>query len=424
MDIKRGATEASRRIVSDLTSREEKKTESEKSSGPASVKDQFENAARNAGSLVEVPKRNDGIGGGHITPKIPGTGTNTGQPPASGPNLPTGETPAQRAKKNKDLESKDGKLAHPGDFSRETQLRNLLDPRSDLGPRGSTGSQKSGPGEKDPGALLGGASTLPSTSSGKNHESQDSLASEGTDYSKKDPKDWKTTYSGLVSSDILDTGALTTDKQGNVRRFDFRDANTGDRTTRFFDGKGHTTKVIEEKFKTGDRTTTLFDKDGNITETKTTYAPKKGTTTPDPEKDTGDHHGLPAGFKQSAPRPTIGEVKGQRKRQVTLPGDDQQVHDRVHADRKEAFKEGVRQRTDGRIDPDDRSGDGTTVGSGHHHEIPGSGVEKVDARRRSKLIPGGPPVPDPTAPSGGTPPDSPTADKGTGESTDDDVNRP
>lgn len=114
---------------------------------------------------------------------------------------------------------------------------------------------------------------------------------------------------------------------------------------------------------------------------------------PNPETDTGSDHGT-KGIITERTGKSPSELEAERKRQVTLPSDDQsRQQERVRAKRDDALKEGIRQRTDGRINPD-RSGEAGA--SGAPVAPPGSGLEQVDRLGGKR---------------GGTTPDNPTAAK-------------
>jgi hypothetical protein len=100
--------------------------------------------------------------------------------------------------------------------------------------------------------------------------------------------------------------------------------------------------------------------------------------TPNPETDTGGTpvpKGILTGGAGRAPK-SRSEAEAERRRQVTLPSDDQsRQRERVRAKPEDALKEGIRQRTDGRINPGAAAG--TTSGT-RAATPPGSGCTQVD----------------------------------------------
>jgi hypothetical protein len=370
-----------------------------------------------------VPAKNDGISGGFIRAKPPGSdGQDHSTPPASDSKLPTGETPAERAKKNKDFGSTDGKLAHPNDFGRENQIHDLLNPWKELNVDAPGSKPDRLPGQKDPMDLLRNSGKGPAKGDGRNEATKQEETSEGYRSEtairiEQPPRSGQPGFIGPRTEeqqkwlDLVDKVNKYPSTPPATPPADTKD-NTDYNPTRGESGSvfgkiySEITRLVssEEKFKP--RVVTAADPRG----------------TPDPDKDTGDGHVPDVGQNQERIK-TRGEIDEERKRQIALPGDGQQAHVRVHADPREAVQEGLRKNSDGRIDPGDRSDDGTTSVDGSRVDRPGFGTERVDGRPGPSFTGGGLPTPGETSPSG-LPPDNPVADTSGDGTQDNDANKP
>jgi len=358
------------------------------------------------------PKVNDAVGGGH------GTGAAGGKPPQGGMKdvpqperkLPTGQTPAQRAATHKaavpGVVGADGKLVHPGDFSREAELKTLADPRSAVGdgmkPLPGAGSKDPGfPGRPGGSDVLGNVSTTVAPGAGKNESTRREQQSELKRDSKVEGSTAVVTVSGNrgeVAWTITKDGALTketvkvTDKEATV--------------TIFKDYEKKTTSTWVE-FHSGAYAGQVWTQRNGGTWVR--------FATPNPETDTGDGHAPKGLAGQGRPQKSPSEVEAERRRQVTQPSDDQRRQfERMRMEADVALKSAMAKRTDGRINPS-REG---TPGGGFTGPIVDTRPRGVDGLPRTP--PKGPgdfgqPVTQPRG--GGTTPDNPTASGGTGQAT-------
>lgn len=321
----------------------------EKPLGLGAAKDQFE----------KIPA-NTGIGGGTVVPEL--KGPRSSDPAPSQPSQPGGQTPAERALHNKDLGSTSGAEVKPGDFSRETKLRGLIDPRAGL-PAG-----KAGPGQSNP---LDGAGKLPTLGDFKNQFTRTGAASDEPAPSEA-PKPLGP-----------DTEVAAKWKEAVAKAKDNPAPPAKDTSTPAKDAppppadSGYSPYTLSRAWAEFTHLITPEGKmPGMATHEPIVAVGNRGT--PDPEKDTGDGHGpKPLVDGQF---PTIGEAVNNQHRQVSQPGDGGSKPDRMHANLEVALEEGLRMRADGRIDPG--SSDGTTEGQHVDQPPPGSGIEQVDGTKK------------------------------------------
>ncbi len=291
----------------------------------------------------ETPRRNDGISGGSIAlPSL--NGLHSSAQPASTLTTKDPVAPATPGTAGA------SPTVTPDSFGREARLRSLLD-------SGLSGTDVNAPGRKTP---FEGDGFAPTEADGKNATSTRGNASEG----------------------FLDLDALVTIAKGE---------NTVSTPP---DKEPPPAKEPSSPPLTLGRIWAVISRplvpDGVVPGSFGGGTPAvAGTRTPNPETDTGDvHPGAPPATRLGAGGPSLVEATIAQRRQVTLPGEAQNTPARVTANHDVALKEGLRQRTDGRIDPGEQSTPTGSV-SGPVAPAEGSGVEQVDGSR-----PGGPKHPD------------------------------
>jgi hypothetical protein len=355
------------------------------------------------------PKVNDAFGGGH------GPGAARGNLPQGGTKdvpqaerkLPTGQTPAQRAATHKaavpGVVGADGKLVHPGDFSREAELKTLADPRSAVGdgmkPLPGAGSTDPGfPGRLGGSEALGNVSTTVAPGAGKNESTRREQQSE-------------------VKGDFQrqgSTGIITlSGNRGEVAWQISKDGTLVRETIKVHD-KDATTVLVKD-YETKTTTITVTMKTGEVFR-QVNDGELKRVKTPNPETDTGDGHGPKNLTGQGRPQKSPSEVEAERRRQVTQPSDDQRRQfERMKMEADVALKSAMAKRTDGRINP---SREGTPGPGGFTGPIVDTRPRGVDGLPRTPSKgPGdfGQPVTQPRG--GGTTPDNPVASGGPGQAT-------
>ena len=116
------------------------------------------------------------------------------------------------------------------------------------------------------------------------------------------------------------------------------------------------------------------------------------TSTPNPETDTGSGQAQPKVLGDTKPPKSPAEIEAERKRQVTVPSDDQsRPQGRIFVPADDPQKAITKQRTDGRIQPAEGdstgSGGATVYGAGRLETKPGSGLEQVGGARSSAAAP-------------------------------------
>lgn len=291
--------------------------------------------AGRAGDGFEAPRVNDGVSGGNVKLRdFDSFGAHTQPSRTVTTELPTGSTPGQTAGQNARLGSTLGAEVTPDGFSREARLRDLL--KFDRTP------VTHDPGMQKQTDLLTDTSA-PQESDGKN----------------------STTSRGNASEGFPDLNALVAIAKG----------------------ESATNPPIKEPAQPESRPWTIsrawaeFSRLIKPSEPeKKEHAVANGTrATPNPENDVGDvRPGGPDFLSGAFKRASIAELIDHRARQVSQPGEGQGRPARVHASHDVAVKEGLRQRTDGRIDPGEQAGAAPTSGTGPITPGAGGGIEQVD----------------------------------------------
>ncbi|HYC44291.1 MAG TPA: hypothetical protein VED01_02295 [Burkholderiales bacterium] len=318
-----------------------------------------------------------------------GIGVSSGMPNANplgtGSNISRGSggqpTAEELAKKLKDENSKKSqaktKEVGPEYFSREQQLKDLAKGSRGVDvPAAGAANQQGGKGletkdvhgnttsssktSADLAKDIAAGSTV-SRDAGRNHVSRQEQQSDQKQkqHPQGGPKGSDAAKSHAFGEKAFIEHFLIVDRtwhpNGVMRTQTVRNSETKDATREWFNEKGQKTRT--ESVQAGIRQNTNHD-------------PKKR---PNPESTAGDH-----------PTKTPEQMEAERKRQVTLPSDNQRrATERVTVSAETARQLGAGGNTSGNITPVD--GDGTSTGPG---KKPTRGIEKVDGR------PGSGPGPD------------------------------
>jgi hypothetical protein len=363
----------------------ERTDQSQRPSGPATP-------ANKPGEDLPGDTRAPGGPSGKVTDKaktqVPGTGGSTAAQtqPSSGPANPTPTSlfdPTKAKPHDRSLVGPDGKVVGPDYFkSREERVGDLANPGmpapASSPPGGDATKKKLDPSGSD---VLGGVSTTITPGQGKNRSTEREQQSELTATGKTEGSEAVITVAG---------------NKGEVSWNISQDAKLTKETIRV-KGDGYEVVLTKDYGKTGTVETTKITLASGETWTKVNNgawvqgANAGGTKkTPNPETDTGDH--VPKGVltgQQPTPK-SPSELEAERRRQTTLPSDDQtRTLERVRMEAKTALQSAASKRTDGRIDPNDRGDGGTIAGTNRNAPRPGTGCVQVDCVPPKGTRPGG-----------------------------------
>lgn len=330
------------------------------------VKDGFDNGPMKNIPVGYTPKTIDGPRSSDVP---------QGVTPESG--QPGGQTPLDKVSNNRltEIELKNGELTHPGDFNALSKLGELLNPRlSDKGP---------GPGQRDPMDLLNDAGRFPSGNDGKNVTSKTDQQSAGEGAGRGNPYYLENPlyYDWLARQSNPSGGGGGGQPGEKAIPVDQAAKEAGMTVTDFLK---YVENVLNEAIDHMSMSELQHYKDDiqNVGLTKDQLQhmldhpdePVPGASTPTP--DAIDPNVPDFVFKM--PFAPIGDAAADQHRRIVLPGEGRESLERMRADLKEALAEGLRQRTDGRIDSPD--GDGTTENVGGGPRPEGSGIEQVDGK--------------------------------------------
>ena len=320
------------------------------------------------------------------TPALSGHGQVTGGQPSGTPLAsPTDKMKEKMDKLKQQKEGDKGKELTADDFSREKQLRDLADPKGGAGPVKGVPNAGTSPADKGLGStsgtdLLGSGRATVGRGDGKNEvskTSQQGFGNAGTvgtdaDAAYKFSEKWKTQGEGRTVS----RGYTKDDKMVEL---ELSDNKTGDRFVQTFDDKG---KKTSETLTPGSP-----EKKGD---------PKK---TPTPDSAGGDGAPLPKGVSGKDPKKSPSEIEAERKRQVSLPTDDQSrpQEGRVYVS-PETLKTMQQGKLGDKINPADGRGDGTTTSGGKATKQPWQGKGPQPGDPLGEMT-GTDPTTDPSTPS-------------------------
>lgn len=329
------------------------------------------------------------------TPALSGHGQVTGGQPSGTPLAsPTDKMKEKMDKLKQQKEGDKGKELTADDFSREKQLRDLADPKGGAGPVKGVPNAGTSPADKGLGStsgtdLLGSGRATVGRDDGKNETSkQDQIGRRGPGETRVGGKN---EYGGktYTSKGREKDGDGKMQEVHSARKEDAKEVTRELR--RFFPDDG--TTIINTYDKQGISTgATIIG--GGDPEKKTD--PKK---TPTPDSAGGDGAPLPKGVSGKDPKKSPSEIEAERKRQVSLPTDDQSrpQEGRVYVS-PETLKTMQQGKLGDKINPADGRGDGTTTSGGKATKQPWQGKGPQPGDPLGEMT-GTDPTTDPSTPS-------------------------